>query len=31
MLGKKALIATVIAAVLWLAFYAVIRLGWLEL
>jgi predicted secreted protein len=31
MLGKKALYATVIAAVLWLVFYAVISLGWLEL
>lgn len=31
MLGKKALIATVIAAVLWVGFYAVIGFGWLEL
>ena len=31
MLKKKALIASGIAAVLWVAFYAVIRLGWLEL
>jgi predicted secreted protein len=30
-LGKKALIAVVLAAVLWLGFYAVIQLGWLEL
>jgi len=31
MLGRKALFATGIAAVLWLGFYAAIRLGWLEL
>ena len=31
MLKKKALIASVIAAVLWLAFYAAIAFGWLEL
>ena len=31
MLWKKAKIATVIAAVLWLAFYAAIRFGCLEL
>ena len=31
MLAKKALIATVIAAVLWVAFYAAVTLGWLEL
>jgi predicted secreted protein len=31
MLGKKALIATAIAAVLWVGFYAAIRFGWLEL
>ncbi|HVZ27564.1 MAG TPA: DUF1467 family protein [Rhizomicrobium sp.] len=30
-LGKKALIATGLAALLWLIFYAAIRLGWLEL
>ena len=31
MLGKKALIATVIAAVLWLGFYLAISLRWLAL
>ena len=31
MLGKKALIATGIAAVLWVLFYALISFGWLEL
>jgi predicted secreted protein len=31
MLGKKALIASFIAAVLWLCFYAAIGFGWLEL
>ncbi|HEY4078624.1 MAG TPA: DUF1467 family protein [Rhizomicrobium sp.] len=31
MLGKKALIASVIAAVLWVIFYAAIGFGWLEL
>jgi predicted secreted protein len=31
MLKKKALLATAIAAVLWIAFYASIRMGWLEL
>jgi predicted secreted protein len=30
-LGKKALIALVVAAVLWVVFYAVIGFGWLEL
>ena len=31
MLGRKALIASAIAAVLWVGFYAAIRFGWLEL
>jgi len=31
MLKKKALLATIIAAVLWIGFYASIRFGWLEL
>jgi predicted secreted protein len=31
MLKKKALIASVVAAVLWLAFYAAIGFGWLQL
>jgi predicted secreted protein len=31
MLGRKALIATGLAAMLWLGFYAAIRFGWLEL
>ena len=31
MLKRKALIASGIAAVLWVAFYAAIRLGWFEL
>ena len=31
MLKKKALIASVIAAVLWVGFYLAIGLGWLEL
>jgi predicted secreted protein len=31
MLLKKALIASVIAAVLWVAFYAAVGYGWLEL
>ncbi len=31
MLKKKALIATAMAAVLWMAFYAAIGFGWLEL
>jgi predicted secreted protein len=31
MLGRKALIATAIAAVLWLGFYALIAFGWLKL
>lgn len=31
MLKKKALIASVIAAMLWLAFYAAISFGWLQL
>ena len=31
MLGTKALIATGIAAVLWIGFYAAISFGWLEL
>jgi predicted secreted protein len=30
MLGRKALFASVIAAVLWLVFYAAIGFGWLE-
>jgi len=31
MLGRKALIATGIAAVLWIGFYVAIGYGWLEL
>jgi predicted secreted protein len=31
MLGRKALIAATVAAVLWLGFYAAIRFHWLEL
>ncbi|HVV26913.1 MAG TPA: DUF1467 family protein [Rhizomicrobium sp.] len=31
MLGRKALIAAVIAAVLWGVFYAAVGFGWLEL
>jgi predicted secreted protein len=31
MLMRKALIASVIAAVLWVVFYAAIGFGWLEL
>jgi predicted secreted protein len=31
MLGRKALIATVVAAVLWLGFYLAISLGWMAL
>ena len=31
MLGKKALIATAVAAVLWVGFYAAIGFGWMEL
>ena len=31
MLKKKALIALVVAAVLWVGFYAMIGFGWLEL
>ena len=31
MLGKKALIATLIAAILWLVFYIAIGFGWLGL
>ena len=31
MLGRKALIATAVAAVLWLIFYLLIGYGWLEL
>ena len=31
MLKKKALIALVVAAVLWAGFYALIGFGWLEL
>jgi predicted secreted protein len=31
MLAKKALIASVIAAVLWVAFYVAVGFGWLEL
>lgn len=31
MLKKKALFATIIAAMLWIGFYASIRFGWLEL
>ncbi len=31
MLGKKALIASGIAAVLWVGFYLAITLGWMEL
>ena len=31
MLGRKALIATAIAAVLWAGFYGAIGFGWLEL
>jgi predicted secreted protein len=31
MLGKKALISSVIAAILWLGFYAALRLGWMSL
>ena len=31
MLKKKALIASVIAALLWVGFYAAIGFGWLEL
>jgi predicted secreted protein len=30
MLAKKALIASVVAAVLWVAFYAAVGYGWLE-
>jgi predicted secreted protein len=30
-LGKKALIATGLAAVLWIGFYATIRFGWMNL
>ena len=31
MLGKKAMIATGLAAVLWVLFFAAIRLGWMAL
>jgi predicted secreted protein len=31
MLGRKALIASGVAAVLWLGFYAAIAFGWMEL
>ena len=31
MLKKKALIASVVAAVIWVVFYALIGFGWLEL
>ena len=31
MLGRKALIASGLALVLWLIFYAVLRLGWIAL
>lgn len=31
MLGKKAVIASIVAAILWLVFYAVIRIGWISL
>lgn len=31
MLGKKALIASAIAAVLWVGFYCAVAFGWLEL
>jgi predicted secreted protein len=31
MLGKKALISSVVAAILWLGFYAVLKLGWMSL
>jgi predicted secreted protein len=31
MLGRKALVATAIAVVLWVIFYAGIRLGWMQL
>jgi predicted secreted protein len=31
MLKKKALIASIVAAVIWVVFYALIGFGWLEL
>jgi predicted secreted protein len=31
MLGKKALVATLVAVVLWVLFYSAIGFGWLEL
>ena len=31
MLGKKALWATILASLLWLGFYAAIKLGWIDL
>jgi len=31
MLGKKALISSVIAAVLWAGFYLAVSMGWMEL
>jgi predicted secreted protein len=31
MLGKKALIATGIAAVLWVVFYVTVQMGWMQL
>ncbi len=31
MLAKKALIASVVAAILWIGFYAALRMGWMSL
>jgi predicted secreted protein len=31
MLAKKAKIATVVAAILWVGFYAALRMGWMSL
>jgi predicted secreted protein len=31
MLGKKALIASVVAAVLWVVFYVTVQMGWMAL
>ena len=31
MLGKKAKIATVVAAILWIGFYAALRMGWMAI
>ena len=31
MLGKKALIASAVAAVLWMAFYVTVQMGWMSL